>query len=255
MAVEYAPKGLIGLLTPQANTTVEPEHNLLMPPGFAHLNGRMMSDKGTIQARLADYVDQLPQAVRQFANAPIQALGVGTTGASYVVGREREDRVLAELAHGSGVPAYTAATAVLAMLERLGARRVALASPYPDGLNRLCTAYWESRGLTVVRVATAETDASQFHPIYAMSAQAAEALLTGLGEGAEAVVMLGTGMPTLAPVLAANQRAGVPVLSCMLALAWRGVDLIQPGGADPRPWLTGAHWAHRLREHMGWSAN
>ena len=25
MSVEYAPKGLIGLLTPQANTTVEPE--------------------------------------------------------------------------------------------------------------------------------------------------------------------------------------------------------------------------------------
>ncbi len=45
MAVEYAPKGLIGVLTPQANTTVEPEFWIMLPPGVAMINARMTSDK------------------------------------------------------------------------------------------------------------------------------------------------------------------------------------------------------------------
>ena len=53
--VEYARKGLIGVLTPQANTTVEPEFAILMPPGYAFLNARMVSEKPTIEGRLGDY--------------------------------------------------------------------------------------------------------------------------------------------------------------------------------------------------------
>ncbi len=45
MSLEYAPRGLVGMLTPQANTTVEPEFNLLWPPGVAMINARLMSDK------------------------------------------------------------------------------------------------------------------------------------------------------------------------------------------------------------------
>jgi maleate cis-trans isomerase len=44
MTVEYAPHGLIGVLTPQANTTVEPEFWIMLPPGIALINARMMSD-------------------------------------------------------------------------------------------------------------------------------------------------------------------------------------------------------------------
>jgi maleate isomerase len=43
MPVEYAPKGLIGVFTPQANTTVEPEMAILTPPGHAFINARMTS--------------------------------------------------------------------------------------------------------------------------------------------------------------------------------------------------------------------
>ena len=43
MAVEYARRGLVGTLTPQANTTVEPEFAVLWLPGIAMVNARMVS--------------------------------------------------------------------------------------------------------------------------------------------------------------------------------------------------------------------
>ncbi|MDX3905858.1 MAG: aspartate/glutamate racemase family protein [Pigmentiphaga sp.] len=247
MSVEYAPKGLIGLLTPQANTTVEPEHYILLPAGYAHINARLMSDKSTIEARLVDYVDRLNDACTQFANAPIGAVAVGCTGASYLVGREREAEVLARIEHERGVPAFTAATAVVAALNQLGARRVALASPYPAGLTAASKAYWESQGFAVSRIASADMDHSQFHPIYSMKADTAGALLDDLAsDDTDAILMLGTGMPTLAPLLAANARSRVPVLSCMLCLAWMGVSSLEGYPVPLAPWLTGGHWRERL---------
>ena len=49
VSVEYAPKGLVGVLTPQANTTVEPEYAILTPPGYAFINARMTSPHKTIE--------------------------------------------------------------------------------------------------------------------------------------------------------------------------------------------------------------
>jgi maleate isomerase len=250
MPVEYAPKGLIGLLTPQANTTVEPEYAILLPAGYAHINARMMSDKTSIEARLVDYVDQLDTACDQFANAPIDAIAVGTTGASYMVGKEREARVLGAIEAKRGVHAFTAATAVVDALKELGATRIALASPYPATLTQAGVRYWESRGLTVSKVASGELDDSQFHPIYSMKAGAAGALLDGLANDADAVVMLGTGMPTLGPLLEANAHSKVPVLSCMLCLGWKAVAALAPEQTRLETWIRGDHWRERFERQQ-----
>ena len=87
-----ARKGLIGVLTPQANTTVEPEFAILMPAGYAFLNARMVSDKPTIEGRLDDYFVHARSSIAQFANAPLGALAFACTGASYLQGVAREQR-------------------------------------------------------------------------------------------------------------------------------------------------------------------
>lgn len=247
MSVEYAPKGLIGLLTPQANTTVEPEFQILMPRGYAFINGRLMSDKGSIEARLVDYFDTLDTACRQFANAPVRAIAAGCTGASYLAGKDRERQVLAGIEDKMGVPAFTAATAVVDALNDMGARRITLASPYPDSLTAKSVTYWESQGFDVARVASAITDDTQFHPIYSMKANAAAALLHDLtATPADAVVMLGTGMPTLGPMLDVNPSSPVPILSCMMCLGWKSVNVISPQDTVLADWIRGDHWRERF---------
>ena len=97
MSLEYASRGLVGMLTPQANTTVEPEFNILWPRGVAMINARLMSGKASMAARLVDYFDNYAASLAQFANAPVGVVAAACTGASYLAGREREAAVVRDI--------------------------------------------------------------------------------------------------------------------------------------------------------------
>lgn len=257
MAVEYARRGLVGTLTPQANTTAEPEFGILWPPGVAAVNARMVSTDRDMNARLVEYFDRLNDWVAGFANAPIQALAVACTGASYLAGVPRERMLADGLEARLGIPVVTAGTAVTDAFHALGARRVALVSPYPAGLTGASVRYWQAQGFDVAEVVSVTPGGpGAFHPIYSMAAASARRALDGLDKvaGLDAVVMLGTGMPTLGPILDKTRAGGAPVLSCMLATAWRTVqalDAAAPDAASLLSWIEAPEWAARYRERMG----
>jgi len=255
MAVEYARRGLVGVLTPQANTTVEPECAILWPPGIAMLNARLTSDKPTIIARLLDYLRDLPGAARQFANAPIAALAFACTGASYFAGAAEEDALVARMQDALGIPVITAATAVRDAFHAVGAVRIGLVSPYPDDLTDAATRYWAERGFTVAAISRGAMSDGAFHPIYAMSAAGAAAALAALPEaGYGAVALLGTGMPTLKPILDRPFHHGAPVTSCMHALVWRCTRAVDGLPADRESFLDfvrGDEWRGRYAARMG----
>lgn len=248
--VEYAPNGLIGVLTPQANTTVEPEYAILCPPGYAWLNARLTSPKAGIAERLVDYADSLETQIDQFANAPIDALAFATTGASYLIGREAEDALVDRVKRDRDLPLVTAGRAVCDALALLEARRIGLVSPYPPDLTEQSIAYWQSRGFQIGHTASVYDDQGAFHPIYALAAGVSDGALDGLKDsGLDAIVMLGTGLPTLAPIARLADWDGPPVLSCMLALVWRSVlaaGAETPNRAGLMNWINGRHWATRV---------
>jgi maleate isomerase len=254
MAVEYAPNGLIGVLTPQANTTVEPEFWIMLPRGMALINARMTSAGDTLEARLLDYFNQMDHAVRQFHNAPIGAIALGTTGASYVAGIAREAEVVDAIGRRMGVPLVTAGLAVVSALRTLQAKRIGLISPYPKALTDTCVGYWEQHGFTVDGCVLIANHPDQFHPIYSISAASAEDGLDRLADKRlDAIVMLGTGMPTLEPILHRPRVGGAPVMSCMLCLAWASIDAARERAPSPEAlldFIAAKDWGPRLRERM-----
>jgi maleate isomerase len=250
MSVAYAPDGLLGVLTPQANTTVEPELALLMPRGTAWINGRLMSGRATIADRLRDYFGNYAAAMEQFANAPVGAVAFACTGASYLAGVAKEDATIAEIEGRHGIPVLTAATAVADALRALGARRIGLVSPYDEALDAASVDYWTARGFTVAAKSNAWHRSDAFHPIYSLPGGASQAALDRLaGEPLDAVVMLGTGMPTLHTIARSPRLGSAPVLSCMLCLAWRSVVALAGGTPDAASLLAmadGGGWRDRL---------
>lgn len=252
---DYGSEGLIGVLTPQANTTVEPELWTLLPRGWSMLNARLTSDCDTIEQRLVDYTTRFESTAAQFANAPIEAIAIACTGASYLIGAEQEITIVDAMKARYKVPVITAAQAATAALTELGATRIALLTPYPESLNQLSTPYWESNGFEIIAKAGPELESDAFHPIYAMAGEGVyEAYRKLSATNADAVLMLGTGMATLSPILRGAAELRCPAISCNLALMWAAVNQIErspPTMKKLQTWLENPHWEKRLRVMFG----
>ena len=252
MSLEYAPRGLVGVLTPQANPTVEPEFSILLPAGMGMLAARLVSNQPSIDRRLADYFNNLDQSVAQFGDAPLSAIGVACTGSSYIMGRENEALLFCALSKRTGIHVMSSALAVVDALRILRAQRIGLVSPYPDSLLESSIKYWQSHGLNVQavsKVVMSPALSSSTQPIYAIGSKSVMDAIDQLrGPSLDAIVMLGTGMPSLRSILH-QPSFGAPVISCTLALAWRCACALEKEDISPKSlhdWIAGTHWNVRM---------
>lgn len=239
---------VIGITTPQANTTVEPEMQLLLEGTV--LTARLTSPIADSRARLVDYFARLPATLAQFDVAPLAAAGFACTGSCYLVGRAEEERLLADATARAQVPVIASAQAIRDALGELGAKRLALLSPYPAWLSEAGQQYWRAAGFTLTSVAGLPDDLLDTRGIYRLTtARVLEVFARLELSGADAVLMSGTGMPTLRAIAALSQKhATLPLLSSNLCLAWA---LHRAAGGDTAiaPWLAAdAAWRSRLAQ-------
>lgn len=241
---------VIGITTPQANTTVEPEIQMLL--GGTLLTARLISPIADARQRLCDYFDVLPATLAQFDVAPLAAAGFACTGSCYLVGRADEERRLAAVSERAGYPVISSAQAIRAALAQLGAHRIALLSPYPGWLSEAGQQYWRDAGFTLSGVAGLPADLPDTRGIYQLTSARVLEVFAGLNlKGADAVLMSGTGMPTLRAIARlAQHHPGLPLLSSNLCLAW-ALDKAAGGGTALAPWLApDAVWRTRLERHV-----
>jgi maleate cis-trans isomerase len=167
------------------------------------------------------------------------------------MGREKEAQWVHAWQARLNIPVVTAGMAVAAALKTLGVRRLDLLSPYPSDLTQASIAYWVSHGFDIGTVQAVNSSDPGFHAIYTTSSESANNAAQALSaSSADAVLMLGTGMPSLKTLLVQRDRTGPPWLSSMLALMWQSVAAIPntPAEASDLPaWLDAGHWADRAQ--------
>lgn len=237
---DYGPRGRIGIATPQANPTVEPEMRALLPEAIGVYATRLTHRSPQLAERLEHYISHIPDAIRSFGPMRLAAFGFGCTGTSYHAGRQREDDLAAAASRECGVPVVSAAQAIREALVVLGARRIALLSPYPEDLAGAGYRYWQEAEVPVIAKLRVDPSLDDTHRIYEFTSADALTALRALWQqpparGADCVLASGTGMPTLRALRQFAGECPVPVLSSNLCLAWALLRRAAPELAPPVP--------------------
>lgn len=224
-SADYGPRARVGVATPQANPTVEPEMRALIPEPIGVYATRLTHGAPRVEDRLWHYVTHIPEAIGSFGPMRLAAFGFGCTGSSYVAGQPLEDELTVAAQRECALPVITAAQAIRLAIEKLGARRIALVSPYPEGLAEAGYRYWEQSGISVVARLRVDPAIDDTHRIYEFTSHDALGALRALlrddaARHAECVVASGTGMPTLRALRVFRAECPLPVLSSNLCLAW-----------------------------------
>ncbi|HYB71553.1 MAG TPA: hypothetical protein VEH80_12815 [Candidatus Bathyarchaeia archaeon] len=218
----------IGVLVPPGNPTVEPELYRMTPDGVTLHFARMEAPRSDGPPGGAAGMEERTAAYREGLDGPATALGqvkpavvvFAHTASSYALGWGRDEPLAERVGHLVGAPAILAAHAVQHALRHLGVKRLALGTPYPESISRQARTYWEAAGFHLVGYHRA-TDVTD---IYAESEERAYRLARQAdAREAEAVLLSGTGLPTVAMLERLEGDLGKPVISSNQACLWRAL--------------------------------
>ncbi|SCY93193.1 maleate cis-trans isomerase family protein [Paracoccus tibetensis] len=207
--------GLIALAT---DLTIEGDAARLMPPGTRLHVTRIAFDNPTTEENLRRTGPRLREAVDLLVpGVPLAGIGFGCTSASAVLG-DQMDRLAG---HRGAVT--TPMGGALRGLAALGARRVALMTPYLAATTDLVGDHFEAHGVTVLK------RSSMGHADDRDMALLPEAEIVAMAEAsdhpeAEALFMSCTALPALGLIERLEARLGKPVLTANQALFWAMLD-------------------------------
>ena len=232
----------IGLVVPSSNVTVETEVPALLArhtgERFSFHSSRMRMPTVSVE-HLRSMNAQRERCVGELADASVDALLYACLVAVMAQGpgehRRTEDAVTAQLAAAGQRPAVlSSAGALVEALTALGARRIALVTPYLRPLAQQVVDYLESEGYEVQDWVALEVDDNA--EVGRIPGDRVMAAARGLDlSGADALVISAcVQMPSLELIGPAEEEFGLPVLSAATAGAYGllrhlGLPAVLPG--------------------------
>lgn len=206
-----------GVLIPSTNTTVEIEYNRLLPPTLQVHVGRL--GKGGNIPFSPSRNEDIDYQARLLGTAKVEVVCLAQTSAS-LFDDEYDAVTKQRMTEGTGVPSLTSAEAIGQAVRALGARQIALVSPYSqEVLDRAQRYYARRYGLEIV--AMEGFGATDAYAIGSLSADnATEAFARIDRPEIEILVVPGGNFPTMQFIAAWERQFRKPVVTTNQAALW-----------------------------------
>ena len=221
----------LGLMVPANNTTMEPELRAWLD-GVPCRTLRIPRGKGLLgPAEIPAYVEQALELAKSYDPLQTDIVAYGCTAAGFIGGPARDADIQLKLAAITGKPVVTTASAMIALLNHIGARRIAVVTPYLDLVNERLRAYLEQSGITVTKLASFNAETTD--ELAAITPQQITALARAtMTSDADAMFIACSQLPTK-DILDDLERAFVkPVWSSIKATAWHAQRVLADKAAS-----------------------
>jgi maleate isomerase len=226
----------IGIVVPSTNTTVQPECEPLRPRGVTNHTGRSTIRERPLDSEQAFYEHMQMMregtgvAIDQIMTAGLDHLILGIALETFWGGVAAAGKMQGELTARAGVGISMGSTASVAALEAFGARRIAVLTPHQPRGDEIVRAYLAEAGFDVVRLKGLKCASPRV--IAQVPAENIRGALRELdGPDVDALLQVGTALPTVAIAAEAERWLGKPVLAVNAVTYW---DALRRCGIDDR---------------------
>lgn len=209
-----------GVLIPSTNTIVEIEYGRLLPSTLqVHVARIPLLSTGGDDTDV-DYQAGL------LGSAKVEVVALAQTRAT-LSDDDYDERITKRMSEAAGVPAVTSARAIGLAVRALGARRIALVSPFPvPVLERAKRHYTDRYGLEVVAFESFSGAESIIYPTLVPD-EARDAIARTDRPEIEVFVISAGNLPTMSFIPRWERAVGKPVISSNQAALWAMLQMMR----------------------------
>ncbi|MGH7266963.1 MAG: maleate cis-trans isomerase family protein [Candidatus Rokuibacteriota bacterium] len=231
-APPFGAAGRIGVIVPANNATLEPELWSRVPPGVAVYATRILARGDLTPEAVRQMEREVDRAVDELCATGVDVLLIADMVTTFIMEPGWNDTRTRGVTERTGVPCVSAWTALAAALSALGARRLALGTPYPRAIHALTRPFFEREGFALTADGTLDILAMSEVP--RVPPERIRTLVASLDRrAADAVVLLATDLPTFSIIESLESEIGLPVLTSNQALLWRALRVCRNPAAVP----------------------
>lgn len=219
----YGAKGRIGLIVPANNSVIEPEFWSVLPQGFSVHATRILAKGDLTPEAIRRMERDTDAAVEQIAATGVDVIAYCDMVTTFVMQAQWNESSMRRFAQATGVPCISAWTALRDALAKLGARRLAIGTPYPAAIHALVPAFFQGKEFEVTSHGT--LDILSMREVPTVDASRLNAFIKKLNpRNAEALVLLATDLPSFSSIASLEAQYGIPVLTSNQTLLWRALS-------------------------------